>query len=492
MIGTWNALGQELTDEKLLNAIDSLAKNGVHISTLIIDDNWQDIDYSGGKSQYQHGWNAFEAQPKAFPKGLKDTVSQVRARHPSIKHVAVWHALLGYWGGISPNGKLAQTYKTIEVVRENTPKRDIDLEGPMTVIAGEDVSRFYGDFYRFLSDCGIDGVKTDVQFMLDTWVSAKHRRELTTTYLDAWMIAILKHFSSRAISSMSQAPQIIFHQQLPKSRPPLLVRNSDDFFPDVPAAHPWHIWANAHNSLLTQHLNILPDWDMFQTVHAYSGVHAAARCLSGGPIYITDAPGDFNQVIIEQITGRTPRGDTVIFRPSVVGKSLDHYVDYHDDVILKIGSYHGRAGSGSSFLGVFNISQRPLRELIPLSRLPGVDSSMTYVVRSHRTGIVTSPESPGSDTAYLPVILDLRDYDILTAFPVTKFDSRARGQVLTSNLGLIGKMTGAAAITSNEFSLLHNGRVCLDTRLKALGVLGKPPPPPFQTPGPGIAVSERV
>ncbi|RYP41097.1 hypothetical protein DL767_001258 [Monosporascus sp. MG133] len=438
---------------------------------LIIDDNWQDIDYHG-QSQYRHGWNSFEAQPKAFPNGLKGTVSRIRAKHSDIKHVAVWHALLGYWGGISPSGKLAQDYETVEVIRENSPKRDRDLEGPMTVISKKDVGRFYDDFYRFLSTCGIDGVKTDVQFMVDTWASAKQRRELTNTYLDAWMIAALKHFSLRAISCMSQAPQIIFHQQLPRNKPPLLVRNSDDFFPHVPASHPWHIWANAHNSLLTQHLNVLPDWDMFQTVHEYSGFHAAARCLSGGPIYITDTPGEYNLNIINQITGATPRGNTVIFRPSVVGKSVDHYTDYHDDVLLKIRSYHGRAATGTPLLGVFNVSQKPLRELIPLSRFPGVLPSMSYIVRSHNTGAVTPVMRPGSHNAYLPVILDVRGYDILAAFPLTQFNSEAHGGVYAANLGLVGKMTGAAAITANEFSLLRNGRAFLDTRLKALGVLG--------------------
>ncbi len=348
----------------------------------------------------------------------------------------------------------------------------------MTVIAKEDVSRFYDDFYRFLSDCGINGVKTDVQFMVDTWASARERRDLTAAYLDAWTIAILKHFSSRAISCMSQAPQILFHQQLPRHRPPLLVRNSDDFFPHVPASHPWHIWANAHNSLLTQHFNIVPDWDMFQTVHDFSGFHAAARCLSGGPIYITDPPGQYNFDIINQITGQTLRGNTVIFRPSVVGKSIDHYADYQDDVILKIGSYHGRAATGTSLLGVFNISQRPLRELISLSQLPGVLPSVTYVVRAHSTGSVTTPMQLDSVAAYLPVILDIRGYDILSAFPLTPFDTETRGRLYTANLGLIGKMTGAAAITASEFSLLHNGRVFLDTRLKALGVLGKLRSPP--------------
>lgn len=140
---------------------------------------------------------------------------------------------------------------------------------------------------------------------------------------------------------MSQTPDILFHSQLPKNSPPILVRNSDDFLPEVPTSHPWHVWNNAHNSLFTQHLNLLPDWDMFQTVHEYSGFHAAARCVSGGPIYITDVPNQHNIDLINQMTGTTTRGKTIIFRPSVIGKSLDVYNDYDDDALLLVGTYHG-------------------------------------------------------------------------------------------------------------------------------------------------------
>jgi hypothetical protein len=141
---------------------------------------------------------------------------------------------------------------------------------------------------------------------------------------------------------MSQTPDILFHSQLPTNSPPILVRNSDDFLPEVPTSHPWHVWNNAHNALFTQHLNLLPDWDMFQTVHDYSGFHAAARCVSGGPIYITDVPNQHNLDLIGQMTGTTPRGKTVIFRPSVIGKSLDQYNDYNDDALLLVGTYHGK------------------------------------------------------------------------------------------------------------------------------------------------------
>ncbi|KAI8961968.1 glycoside hydrolase family 36 protein [Daldinia sp. FL1419] len=463
---TWNALGQRLTDQKIISAVESLAKDGINISSLIIDDNWQDVDYQG-QDQYQHGWNGFEAEPNAFPNGLKDTVSLIRSKNPSIQHIAVWHALLGYWGGISSNGDLAQTYKTVRIDRT-----DSNLTSPMTVIAKEDVGKFYNDFYHFLSDCGIDGVKTDVQYMIDTWVSAKHRRELTETYLDSWMISALRYFSLKAISCMSQAPQLLFLQQLSHNRPTMLARNSDDFYPDIPDSHPWHLFANAHNALLTQHLNILPDWDMFQTDHEFAGFHAAARCLSGGPIYITDTPGKHNVGLISEMTGPTPRGKTVIFRPSVIGKSIDAYTSYDEPVILKIGSYHGRAATGTPLLGVFNVSRRAVRELISLLHIPGVSVSNLYVVRAHRSGLVTPVVEPTSSAAILVVSLDVRDYDIFTAFPLTRFDSETNGRIYVANLGLIGKMTGAAAITTNESKLLHTGRVFLDTRLKALGVLG--------------------
>ena len=158
--GTWNALGQRLTEEKVLHAVETLAKNNINVTNFIIDDNWQAINYRG-HGQFQHGWIEFEAEREAFPNGLKHMVAKIREKHPSIQHIAVWHAILGYWGGISPDGKIAQTYKTVEVVREDAERRNLPLGGKLTVVAKEDVSRFYNDFYQFLSSSGIDAVKTE-------------------------------------------------------------------------------------------------------------------------------------------------------------------------------------------------------------------------------------------------------------------------------------------------------------------------------------------
>ena len=95
----------------------------------------------------------------------------------------------------------------------------------MTVVDADDAQRMYDDFYRyamdprdrcealsiidvtnvprrFLSNAGIDSVKTDAQFFLDLLDDAEDRRRFIKSYQDAWTISSLRYFSIRAISCM--------------------------------------------------------------------------------------------------------------------------------------------------------------------------------------------------------------------------------------------------------------------------------------------------
>ncbi len=141
---TYNSLGMDLSEQKIFDGLDTLAKNNIKISNLIIDDNWQSLDDT--QNQYHRGWFDFEANKAGFPNGLKHTVSRVREEHSDIKHVAVWHALFGYWGGISPKGNIPKRYKTVEVRKKN-----VRGGGTMTVVDEEDVQRYFDDFYRLVT-----------------------------------------------------------------------------------------------------------------------------------------------------------------------------------------------------------------------------------------------------------------------------------------------------------------------------------------------------
>lgn len=463
---TWNSLGQDLNEEKILRALADLKENNINITNLIIDDNWQTLGRIGkGMSQFDLGWSDFDANPNAFPQGLKHTTTTIRKEYPNIQHIAVWHAILGYWGAIDPKGKIANDYKTKTINRSGDRK--------MTVIAAEDIDRMYDDFYKFLLSAGVDSVKTDAQFMLDEIEDANDRRDLISSTQDAWTIAALRHFSIKAISCMSQFPQNIFHSQLPTNKPPFLVRNSDDFFPDIPSSHPYHIFINAHNSIFTTHLNTLPDWDMFQTYHDYSGYHAAGRCVSGGPVYITDEPGKHDLNLIHQMTAQDIQGKTVILRPSVPGKSVDIYSAYEEEKLLKVGTFSGGKG-GTSILALFNVSKRAISELVNLSSFPGIEQQEQYVVRAHTTGEVSGAMSLEMTLPILSVELDVKGYEIFSAYPLQSFDLGTKNPTTTqvAVLGLLGKMTGAAAVLKTETKIESQGRLLISTNLKALGRLG--------------------
>lgn len=91
---TWNSLGRELTQDRVLASLQDLHDSGIYVSAVIIDDNWQSLDR-------RRRWERFEANSH-FPNGLKGLTSEIRRRFKHVKHIAVWHAIVGYWEGISP------------------------------------------------------------------------------------------------------------------------------------------------------------------------------------------------------------------------------------------------------------------------------------------------------------------------------------------------------------------------------------------------------
>lgn len=141
---TWNGLGQDLTPAKILEALDTLKGNDIHVDTLLIDDNWQSLDFAGADNFY-YAWTGFEANTEHFPSGLKDLISTIRKSHPCISDIAVWHGIFGYWGGMSQDGQLARDY----LMRTFKRQEGIFLGGgDLTTVDGTAVGRLYDDFYR--------------------------------------------------------------------------------------------------------------------------------------------------------------------------------------------------------------------------------------------------------------------------------------------------------------------------------------------------------
>ena len=103
-----------------------------------------------------------------------------------------------------------------------------------------------------------------------------------------------------------------------------------------------------------------------------------------------------------------------------------------------------------------------------------------YIIRSYTTGQVTKPTSVKTNEAFVNLELPTRGWEILSAFPLQSFKlerkhpSEGAEEIEVGNMGVLGKMIGAAAIvSSNSFIERSTGRLRVWTSLKILGTLGR-------------------
>jgi len=199
-------------------------------------------------------------------------------------------------------------------------------------------------------------------------------------------------------------------------------------------------------------------------------MHAAARCISGGPIYITDSPGRHNVSLIKKMTASTPggAGGLITLRPSRAATPLNPFVPYEGRQLLRVGNFVGGKG-GDALLAVFNTATSPISELVHLADFPGIEPRERYIVRAFSANTVVDMGSLGdSNPKSISLTLDQSGWEFFTATRVGR-----AGGTYVGTVGLVDKIAGAAAIVSKTIDPGVDGRRGrVEVRLKALGVLG--------------------
>lgn len=116
----------------------------------------------------------------------------------------LWHALAGYWGGVLPTSEKMKKYNPKLVYPIQSPGnigniRDIAMDSlekyGVGVIDPQCINDFYNDLHSYLASSGVDGVKVDVQNLLETLGSGYGGRvSLTRQYQVALEESVEKNF----------------------------------------------------------------------------------------------------------------------------------------------------------------------------------------------------------------------------------------------------------------------------------------------------------
>ena len=340
---SWYAFWQEVTEEKFLAGIGSLEDAGVNLGYVLLDDGWESVNRN------RRLLTSFEPDPKKFPHGLKWLVDKV-TRDYGVPYFLIWHTLEGYWSGIdslSPEMAIYKTYPTDGRSNRGFPPRyERYLKGRWNTFYPECAEAFFFDYHAYLSTKGVDGVKVDNQSDLGYMTyDLGPMTEVMGAYVRALESSAEHHYGpGNVLNCMSMVTDALYQY-----RRSSIVRTSTDFFPDSASSWGPHLVLNAYNSLIWGNL-IQPDWDMFKSVHPWAAFHAAARAISGGPVYLSDEPGKHDLSLIRKVA----LADSRILRPADCARPTADILfrdPQTENVLLKV---FNRNRAGSFILASFN------------------------------------------------------------------------------------------------------------------------------------------
>uniref|UniRef100_A0A7N0VEP6 galactinol--sucrose galactosyltransferase n=1 Tax=Kalanchoe fedtschenkoi TaxID=63787 RepID=A0A7N0VEP6_KALFE len=363
---TWDAFYKDVSPQGIIDGLQSFQEGGCAPRFLIIDDGWQDTI------------NEFQKEGEPAPEGsefsirLFDIKENKKFKDPEshsdlsqfiktikekygLKYVYMWHALAGYWGGVLPSSEAMKKYNPKLVYPIQSPGnigniRDIAMDSiekfGVGVIDPKHIYEFYNDLHSYLARSGADGVKVDVQNLLETLGTGYGGRvKITGQYQGALEQSVANNFKhNNLICCMSHNSDCIY-----SSKMSAVARASEDFMPNEPTFQTLHIASVSFNSLLLGEI-MVPDWDMFHSNHSTAEFHGAARALGGCAVYVSDKPGTQDFEILKKLVlpdgsilrakhaGR-PTRDCLFVDPVMDGRSL-----------LKIWNTNKLSG----VIGVFN------------------------------------------------------------------------------------------------------------------------------------------
>jgi raffinose synthase len=408
---TWDAFYCEVDEEKVISGLESFKNGGFPLGFMILDDGMWDT-----KGNYL---NAVGCDPDKFPNGLSGLIRTAKENF-DIRIFGIWHCFQGYWCGIHPESELAHKYELISN-KADIPWRE---ETDVYLVHPDKASKFYDEFYEFLHGEGADMVKVDGQCSLELFTEGKAGRVSTMqSYQQAMQDAASRCFNNEVINCMSNSTDVAYHM-----RSTNVWRNNSDYWPNDAAMQQPHVQVNAMNAMWSSAFTI-PDWDMFQTHSVGAHFHAAARAVSGGPVYVCDYPGKQNFDILHSLTisdGRVLRCD----RPALPTRDRIFVDCCSDKILLKIFNYCGNTG----VLGLFHCDKES--DAIANTFTPGDVEDLkgerfaVYFNRTRQLQVMSKNEVGH-------ITLAPMEYEILT------FTAIDNGMAC---LGLVEKLNGSAGI----------------------------------------------
>lgn len=294
--------------KKILRDIADIKASNIPIRYILIDDGH--IEHTDKKL------TSLIPDPKRFPHEWKAIMAEKDST--LIKWIGAWYALSGYWEGIAPHNKFPQSIQ----------KTFIEHNG--RTVPGKDrssIENYYNYFVKQVKSQGMDFLKIDNQsFTLPIYMGT----DTPIEYAKACNMALEKATHAQGVGLINcMAQNTINTDNIYYSN---VARVSIDYEKYNETKAKSHLFQSYTNTLLQEQC-AWPDHDMFHSCDSICGdIMARSKAVSGGPIYLSDSPKDFNPQyiwplidekgkIFRPLTPAVPTPESIFRNPLLDGKA---------------------------------------------------------------------------------------------------------------------------------------------------------------------------
>lgn len=325
---TWNAFYYDVTVEKMIEKLKEFKEKNVPVKWILIDDGWHESENGQIRT--------LQSDKEKFPNGLAEFIKTAKKEY-GIEYVGVWHALSAYWLGIEKNSLADKESKnTTRITNAGVILPDYEDE--------DKAFEFFNNWHKYLKNEGIDFLKVDCQGNLTQMcrnnISVVKAVRCVQNGLER---SVRENFDDALINCMGMGMENVQSRRFSG-----VMRNSNDFFPDVQNGFKNHMIQNIYNSLFLNDLYYL-DFDMWWTEHESNIQSSVLRAISGGPVYVSDKIGETNGKILARLLDDNGK---LIMCDGTAVPTPDCIYHLPDNEVIKLMNSVGKA----SVLAVFNLN----------------------------------------------------------------------------------------------------------------------------------------
>lgn len=227
------------------------------------------------------------------------------------------------------------------------------------------------------------------------------------------------------------------------------MRSSNDYFPNIPSSHAYHIYTNVFTSQFLSCFAIA-DFDMFQTHESTESpstgsgkqgpFHASLRALGNGPVTVTDVPDHCDSTVFMRLAGQGRDGKTIALNGS---SPLEVMNERCFDEVMHGGDGKGLRGYCKSawgiMMGIWNVREGGgiVKDTISMADVADVPKAQRVVCWSHAQGEAFFLSGDSTKA----IVLKELEFELLTLVAMSQ-------DVVC--LGLVDKYNTLAAIQAHE------------------------------------------